>query len=272
MKLAFLMVLYNKKIEDSSTYQSLVDLNQHVYIYDNSDNQEIINCNQSFSPQNITYLTSNDNVGLSIAYNQLIDCIKHDNINPDFIILLDDDSSVSSEYLNCVNQITDNNKIYTPIIKSGEQIINPRYVNENFIKEILNKNKYNSEDKLRSLVGTTNLFAINSGLVIPFNVFNQFEYNDKIKLDCVDDYFCKTIYQLGYIIEILPITLEHSFHMKELAGKKYPQLRPRVVQRLADLKVYNGEKHINYFIMKLAFLTQYVLGTKDIRFYKLLFK
>lgn len=271
MKIAFLMVLYNKNIENSSTYKSLADLNQHIYIYDNSDDENILNSNKNFSSNNITYLTSNKNVGLSKAYNDLIEIIKQENDNPDFIILLDDDSSVSKDYFNCVNEITNLNKIYTPIIKSKGKIINPRYVNENFIKEILNRGKYNTENKLKSLVSTSNLFAINSGLVIPFKVFDEFKYNEQIKLDCVDDYFCKSIYQLGYEIDILPITLEHGFHMKELSGKDYKVLKPRVVQRLSDLKVYNGKKRFNYFIMKLAFLTQYVLGTKDIRFYKLLF-
>ncbi len=268
-KIIYAIVIYNKKITNSKTYQALQDYN--IIIYDNSDQNSIQQFNADYAyNHHIKYLTMHQNVGLSKAYNQIINTIKHKNY--DYIVLFDDDTVIDHFYLDALNNLPQpSNIVYTPIIKQNNIMINPRYTNKNFIIEAIKRLQYNNITKLKSLEGTNHLYAINSGLIIPMHFFDHFTYNEAIFLDCVDDYFCQQVYQQGYIIKILDVVLQHSFHMNELSNKSYDDLQTRVQGRFKDLKVYNNKHHFNYFIMKLAFIIQYIIRTKDIRFLKLIF-
>lgn len=273
MKIKYIMVTYNKRLEDCATLAHAQDLD--LYIYDNSIDQEIYKHNLKISKthNNVTYLGTGENIGLSKAYNQVINAIKKTDPDTDYVIMLDDDTHLDPSYMECVSKLPQpSNVIYTPFMTTNGKKVNPRYVNEYFVIELFGILFYTTKEKVKKLEGSKHLFAINSAMIIPFKIFNDFHYNEQLFLDCVDDDFCRYLYQHNYHIEILPVDIEHGFHMREIKDASYEQLEWRVKNRLKDIKVYNQGRPINYFITKMCICFQYTICTKKLKFLTLIFK
>ena len=100
-KLFFAVVIYNKKICDSVTCTELENIikTEKVIIADNSDKEN--DAEKVCSEKKWIYISMNGNKGLSMAYNTIIDYIKkkEDYSEEDAIILLDDDTKITSEYI-----------------------------------------------------------------------------------------------------------------------------------------------------------------------------
>ena len=100
MKFGFLMVLYNKKLEDSLTYKYLKKIS-NLLIIDNTIDPKIIDINNNFCKKNkIDYIAKKENLGLSKAYNIGIDFFKNKNI--DYLVLFDDDTDIGDKYIDTV--------------------------------------------------------------------------------------------------------------------------------------------------------------------------
>ena len=102
MKIFIEIVLYNKKINESATYISLVSkkniINQlftHVelLIYDNSPVSQTSDCLNIFST---IYKTNIKNGGVSAAYNYAYEIAKKHNY--EWILLLDQDTELNENY------------------------------------------------------------------------------------------------------------------------------------------------------------------------------
>ena len=93
-----LIVIYNKKCEDSITIKKIFPYkNQiNIIVFDNSDEN---NENERFcNNNNIKYYTEHKNIGLSKAYNSIISKIEMNDDN--FLLILDDDTNITNEYIN----------------------------------------------------------------------------------------------------------------------------------------------------------------------------
>ncbi|WP_460018131.1 glycosyltransferase, partial [Lactovum odontotermitis] len=128
MMIAYAIVLYNKNIEDSNTFfflKSCVDKSQ-ILVFDNSDNPEFcLNNEKKCKNEGITYLSQNENIGLSRAYNCILNNIfAESKVNFTYICWLDDDTILESKFLKeqeeAVNEKYD---IFVPKIKGQDGII-----------------------------------------------------------------------------------------------------------------------------------------------------
>lgn len=269
MKFGFLMVLYNKKLEDSLTYKYLKKIS-NLLIIDNTIDPKIIDINNNFCKKNkIDYIAQKENLGLSKAYNIGIDFFKNKNI--DYLVLFDDDTDIGDKYIDIVlNYSYQKKTVYTPLIfDQNNKLVNPYYHNDNYLIEYIKQRNYNSKEKVIPLIGSNKVFAINSGMVIPFEIFDYLKYDENIFLDCVDYYFCRECYKLGYKIDILPVEIKQSYSVMEIANKSFEQNIPRLAIRLKDTKAYDKK---TYFLNKSIFVSMYFLKTKDFRYFKYLLK
>lgn len=106
MKISFLIILYNKKIHESSTFSSLIELlgkrdNIYVLIHNNGPfsvrkewEENVLN---NINGCNIDLYEDLSNLPLSFIYN---DFVKKNYLNYDRLVILDDDSLLNIDYLN----------------------------------------------------------------------------------------------------------------------------------------------------------------------------
>ncbi len=178
-----LIVIYNKSLEGSITYNCIKDNGKiPVIVYDNSENDY---GNSSFAEENgIVYYTQNVNVGLSKAYNYVID--KMDFKNDDYVMVLDDDTEITEEYLNDVFTAINKHEydIILPIVRSGKHIISPANVQFGCrVKAVDNVSK----------IDPSRITAINSGMVISSKVYKSIRYDEELFLDYVDHIFMREV-------------------------------------------------------------------------------
>ena len=235
MKKGCVIIIYNKKITESITYNSIKDSNLNILLFDNSTKEECLNYNLNYTQdKNLNYISKNKNLGLSKAYNLAINYFKDKNIS--HLILFDDDTNVSNEYLSLLNNFKFiDNVCYAPIIYNENKIVNPTYHDDNYLIEYFKIKNYNTIDDIKKIVKTNKLFAINSGLIIPYKIFEKFHYDEKIFLDCVDHYFCREIYKLGYYIDIFPAELKQTYNVCNLNKNTKKANDHRLDIRLKDI-------------------------------------
>lgn len=222
-----LIVVYNKKCEDSITLNSLKKyLNKiNIIIYDNSTKEfnNSIYCKKN----NLEYYTQHKNDGLSKAYNFVINEKKFD--NDDYMIILDDDTFLSEEYLDEVIYLTQKKQydILLPVVISNNKIISPSVIEFGCrVKMIGNLDKINKNK----------ITAINSGMVVKMNVYNYVKYNDNMFLDYIDHDFMKNIRNNNYEIKIMNSTINQNFSRFEKKDIDSELFRFRIY--LKDFKIY----------------------------------
>ena len=100
MEFYAVVVLYNKKIQDSITVRCLletIDDKFHIIVLDNSEEKYVEENENSYNDSQIEYYKMDGNIGLSKAYNYVLSLLKEKNGN-DIVIWFDDDTSVRREY------------------------------------------------------------------------------------------------------------------------------------------------------------------------------
>lgn len=187
-KLFFAVIIYNKNICDSITCTELGNIikNEKVIIVDNSEKENDVE--NMCIEKNWIYIPMNGNKGLSKAYNAIIDYIKkkEDYLEDDAIILLDDDTKITNEYILKLKKMLRIHKdinIFMPIIKDkNDIIISPSKYTKIKINRI---RSYDSAKDIKQ----KNFLAINTCLAIRMKIFNNYKYDTKLFLDQVDNQF-----------------------------------------------------------------------------------
>jgi rhamnosyltransferase len=193
------IVVYNKDISLSPTYSFMQKYKDIQIIV--CDNSTIQNNNESevLKDGNI-YISMHGNMGLSKAYNAAIKVIQSG-----YIILLDDDTSLTEEYMDCVyKSIKSNKDIYVPIVKTENMMMSPVLCENGLIKKA---------ESINDLKG--NISAINSGLVIHSRVFKGYKYPEAMFLDYIDHAFMYEMNQRNKEIEIMNISIHQNFSVEE---------------------------------------------------------
>ena len=253
-----LIVLYNKKIENSSSYKCIENnKNIKIIICDNSneefDNKEFIEKNGH------AYLNMGGNKGLSKAYNRAIDHIK---LKQGILCLFDDDTEIPDDYFTVLKKKIKEEKsdIYLPIVYDKLGIISPCLISDgvrvNVIKSIEEVN-----DK--------NVTGINSGMAIDLSVFENYRYDESYFLDYVDHKFLKDMKKLRRKISIFNVALNQQFSANENKNVDNSIQRYKIFKK--DFRRFcNGnfrnKLYCEYFVLRTRFVKMIKLKSLKILF------
>lgn len=177
------IVIYNKKIIESASYNSLIYNgieNAEIIIFDNSNNKQCINENKIFTfDRKMKYIGKGENRGLSFAYNAMIEFLRQYAKSEDYFVTLDDDTTITAEYVQEIKTATRNNKfaVCIPIVIANSMVLSPSNVYYfGKIRPIQNLNQ----------LQTNRLTAINTGVCYKLSCFDKVKFNEMLFLDCVD--------------------------------------------------------------------------------------
>ena len=237
-----IIVLYNKRISESNSIKAL---NKYIldgkycnrisiYILDNSDSEPVSKNNSEAHIINTSckYVCMNGNVGLSRAYNYAV----HSLIKPSknsYILWLDDDTDISSDFIDMLFEYIDTLKsdIFVPwIIGQDNKIYSPNTIG--WVRHKLPKSQ-------SDVLNVDKIFSINSCLAVNRMLYEKFEYDDNLFLDCVDNYFFDYVRKAKASITILPISVRQNFFQRgDQRVQKIENIERRYRNRIRDNKYY----------------------------------
>jgi len=266
-KICFSIVLYRENFEHSATFVSLLNSilsskqNQNskitILLFDNTPNQS--NKNKSFHYKEnveVFYLTENQNMGLAHAYNVLVDKAKE--LKKEWIVLLDQDTSLPKDFYTSYIAIDEFLMIHCPLVFSNKKLMSPsKYINYRSSRiQIPTSNQISSK----------NVSCINSGLLINVDFFLKIGgYNSNLFLDfCDHDFIEKSKLNQVDQFGIINCKLEQDFsainHTKDQALDRYELF-------LEDLaQFYKGRNKITvFFFVDLPRVVRLILKYKTIK-------
>ncbi|MGI8952519.1 MAG: hypothetical protein ACR2FN_13155 [Chitinophagaceae bacterium] len=219
-----LVVLYNKSLQTSDTLQGLLqssviikNINASVMVWDNSATPSLNNSDIAFLKQKFIFLYHHcpANKPLSYVYNNIIEKVSaHEQYK--YLVLLDDDSKISSGYfqeLSDVIQSTNNADIILPIAQNNNVIISPAklfFVKGNYFKSIEN-GFYKG-----------NLLAINSGMAISISFIKRynFKYDSRLLSYGTDNYIMNFANKKKAKYYIMNSSFEHDYNFYNIKDFK----------------------------------------------------
>lgn len=225
------LVLYNTNYKESLSLSKLLTKNKiKIYVCDNSTKDYGNNELENYC--NVKYINMGGNKGLAKAYNKAVDIIPNDKL----IILLDDDSILPENFFNNVldEVSTTNADIYIPIVEDGKGILSPC------------KNKNNCFFRYKDIHEIKNDFsAINSGLVIKSEVFQNYRYDENIFLDYIDHAFFNDMKKKKNKFKIMVgVKIKQNFSLNT-DTKESSIIRLKILKK--DLKYFYRNKKRYYY-------------------------
>lgn len=200
--LLVIIVLYKKALDESETFQSLLQNigtqeTLDLFVYDNSPSRQAIN---EYTNISIEYTHDKDNAGLSTAYNEGVEyALKR---HKDWVLLLDQDTvlpfNILRAYKGAIQQFP-KIKMFAPILllRNGT-IFSPcryRFKRGFHLKAI--------SEGLHSLF---NYSPVNSGIMVSVRAFTAVGgYNSRVRLDFSDFQFIerfRKIYPEFYVLDV----------------------------------------------------------------------
>ena len=208
------IVLYNIKLAESTTFNSLTAALQHtdarlnLLVYDNSEVSTYEDT--MYQHWDITYVHDPANPGVSKAYNYGLKIARE--LNKHWLLLLDQDTMFPINSISSYSTAITNNQVMAliaPIVKVSALILSPY------------KNWYGHGRSLKQVnFGATNLKdykVVNSGLMIHVDLFEKCGgYNETIRMDYSDLSFLLKAQK--HIKEVIVIDLaceQKFFHLEE---------------------------------------------------------
>jgi hypothetical protein len=242
-KIFAVVVVYNKSVANSNSISSLVNANLpilQVIVVDNSTlsyNNEI-----ECSNNGIYYISMNGNKGLSKAYNAALDYIQQYSDKNDLIIWFDDDTQITKEYFEVLNETLlkdKNSDVLVPIIYGQDGKIyspnNAGFLKNKLLKSINDKINYNRFN------------AINSCLAVRQDVYRNYRYDEKLFLDSVDHNFFEDIRKKQIKFTILDTEVKQFFFQRG-NDLDISKIKSRLKIRVIDLMAYS-QKSIKYTLL-----------------------
>ena len=236
-KITAAIVIYNKEIRESISYQSIKNSDKEIDILI-LDNSEIETGNKHFCNQfGIRYVSMEGNKGLSKAYNKAVDCSQES----DIIVLFDDDTEVPPEYFNILREEVEKNPdidIFAPIVRGQDGVIySPNEFN--FLRNhfISSPTQTVSQDRFN---------AIASCLAIRMRVFDEYRFNETLFVDQVDQYFFCEQRSMGRKFGIVNIEIRQQFYQRGntlTAEAGWKRLRLRIIDVFRHARLMNGKNY-----------------------------
>lgn len=237
------VVIYNSSLDESKTCQRLSTVSNHdldIIIFDNSDkknnNKELAEC------RGWSYLTKGCNIGLSKAYNCVLDYLYSQDISSeDYVIWFDDDSEVTQDYFDVLeNSIkTKNAKVFVPVIQGQDG----KYWSPNYSRFFRNKQLKHFDE----VIPDQKFNAINSCTAVKLDIYKDYRYNEKLFLDQVDHSFFASQRNKNVKFCKLDIVIHHNFSTKSKM-KNIEAVKSRYKIMIPDFLNYCCEEKARQFL------------------------
>ena len=231
VKILAIVVLYNCKIKDSHTLNSLKkifaskvtnDLNIEILVFDNGPTIQRLDAT---FPDNFNYLCFEDNKGLAYAYNYSLREAKERDIH--WMLLLDQDTSLPLNYFlklsKSLNIAQSNKKIKAIVSKMHleRKFFSPSKV---FFGQILRPIDMNF-----SGIYKKEIFAIGSSSIIRTQFINDIGgFNTEFWMDSLDRWIFYTIHQHQGHVLVTDIEIEHELSVmnfeKYISEERYKHI------------------------------------------------
>lgn len=270
-QLKVLIVLYNKKIEESETIMSLskivdkIQFINEIIIWDNSkvimSEDEQVYLKNIFQPVNVQYIGTGKNTSLSIIYNSVIRTLS----DKEILVLLDHDSNLTLAYFEELRGAIEKYpqiNLFLPIIKYNGSIVSP--ANSWYFK-----GSYWKEEKL-GLVETKNQNAINSGMAIRATYLKTDfgGYNEELAFYGTDSDFMYKYGRQNRYFCVINAVINHTldfFNNDSIDSKlfRYKEIRRAA---LINMKERGFFIYLLCYFYFLIYSIKLIISFKDIRF------
>lgn len=211
-----IIVLYNTKLEDSDTYNTLkasiavssLNGSMEVVVYDNSAVPETVKSNL---PPDILYFHDVNNGGVSHAYNYALDLALQ--CGCEWLLLLDQDSELPPDFIdNCLSDIIslyDKSSIVAivPTVYCGSKLISPCKIGWGGKMFPISGNGVG--------VRKDEITAINSGALVKVAFLNSIGgFSNEYWLDMLDHWLFRTIYGNKLNVAISDNKISHDLSIQ----------------------------------------------------------
>jgi len=210
-EIAVVLVLFQKKLSKSYTFQSLHRIARDnnivvdLIVYDNSPETMVDIYPQDYKNFNIIGHHDESNPGISKAYNEGHKIAK--SLNKKWIVLFDQDTKFKEElFVNYFNAVKNNDNIflYAPILMDQNKILSPC--------RFLLKRGFKLKNIKPGIQPIKRIGLLNSGMFISTIAFEKTGgYNEKIKLDFADIEFLERFKKNYKYFYLLNVRCKHQF-------------------------------------------------------------
>ncbi|MEZ8351065.1 glycosyltransferase [Vibrio splendidus] len=263
-KFILLCVIYNKKCNESDTITSFYrssyhsssqnDVNIELHIWDNSTDKSVLEHNRDYcEKKNIYHHFNGNNEFLSVVYNKFLHRYKDD-----FLMIFDDDSNVSNEYLESVVKTARNVDFHVGVPKIESQL-----------KSIYSPAKFGLV-KGRHLDDIScgfnfGLVAISSGMVINCKKVTSkgIYFDENLNLYGIDTDFFLYLARRGISLYVLDVSIIHDLSCFNVESS---QVKKKRLLNLIKSNIYIARKRSIFHFIAFLIYTPLVL-IKNIRLF-----
>ena len=248
------IVIYQQEKVEVVAYRTLIQALStlsfkepvEILIYDHSPKAFFQSSDFQHAKVPVTYVEDPRNLGLSTAYNYGWELLKEKNLN--WLLLLDQDTQVTAEYIEELNQTinTDSEAVVkVPQIYQGETLLAPTKAGQTVLPGI-----YQGEA----------VVSLNSGTCIHQSVLETLQgFTDEFPLDYLDHWFFFQVMSLGVKLQVLTSKLEHHLSMSEIETVSATRLRSVLEAEKRFIYRYQPEKKGQYHRHFLLRLLKYLV-------------
>ena len=221
-KIAAVIVVYNKSLTSSRSFASIGQTEGvKIVVVDNSDPS--FDNEQHAQEMGCRYIGMGYNAGLSRAYNAAINLVVKD---ADIVCLFDDDTDVDPNYFDAVRYYATNLpncNVFVPVVIDSAGMLSPCTIKGAFCKRA----------ESVAAIPSGGITAINSGMAVRTDVFEQYRYDEGQFLDYVDHAFLRDItgHDKARICVMEEIVLHQQFSGSEKQAKASAKKRYDIFQK-----------------------------------------
>lgn len=217
MKIEAVIVVYNRDLENSPSYSSLLLSGVGITVCDNSIS--VTRNEEKAKSDGVRYLDMNGNAGLPRAYNRAFDSLS-DVSDDTLICLFDDDTEIPSGYFSAIADAVEKNPdavAFLPVVREADNglIMSPCRIKGCRVSR--------ADDPFA--VSANELTGINSGLAIRSATARKFKYNEKLFLDYADHDYIRRLRKSGAELAVFDSPLIQHFSRSGNVSRKSAEKR-----------------------------------------------
>jgi GT2 family glycosyltransferase len=264
MKLTMVVVLYKQRIEESKTFRTLTEALTNIHkdvkettliLYDNSPTHQEFHADQ-YKMLSIHYIHDPRNLGIVTAYNYALKAAVEN--GSEWLLLFDHDTEVTSEYLETMlNLREEDNDVaaVVPKINSENTMISPVY--SHTLRPLQGE---------KPIVGLQErpVMAINSGSLIRVQFLTEVGgFNTDFPLDYLDHWLFHEIYEKGYKVRLLNVSLEHELSVMDYSRVSLARYKSIMESEAKFFRDYEQDLYKAYKIQLAKRFLKQILTVKN---------